>query len=262
MAIGNFASWLGAAALVVAAAAPVRAGDAAKRLVVVELYTSQGCSSCPPADALLGALAKQPGVLAISLPVTYWDMLGWKDTLASEANTRRQKAYARIMGHGGIYTPEMIVDGVDDVVGSRTQQVKAAIAARAQDMPVLPVSLTPDQRTVRVSIAAAPVAGLDKEDLGKWGTPNATIWVFQLLNQATVNIGAGENSGRKVTYHNVVRTLRAVGMWKGQAVSFELPRHDPSDPPHDGLAVVVQQGGYGRVLGAARIARPDYSPSR
>src|ERR1700686_693384 len=90
-----------------------------KRQGVLELFTSQGCSSCPPADALLGRLADRKDVLALSLPVTYWDMLGWKDTLASEANTRRQKAYAEAMGRGGIYTPQMIVDGVSDVVGSR-----------------------------------------------------------------------------------------------------------------------------------------------
>src|SRR5215472_1186606 len=101
-----------------------------KRPVIVELYTSQGCNSCPPADELLGRLADRPNVIAMSLPITYWDMLGWKDTLASEANTRRQKAYAAAMGHGGIYTPQIIVDGVTDVVGSRVADVDSAIAER------------------------------------------------------------------------------------------------------------------------------------
>src|SRR6185436_15639063 len=88
------------------------------RPIVVELFTSQGCASCPPADALLGKLAKRGDVIALSLPVTYWDMLGWKDTLASEVFTKRQKAYAAMMGHGGVYTPQVVIDGVVDVVGS------------------------------------------------------------------------------------------------------------------------------------------------
>src|SRR6516164_1490225 len=98
------------------------------RPVVVELYTSQGCNTCPPADALLGHLAQRSDLIALSLPITYWDMLGWKDTLASDANTRRQKAYAQYMGRGGVYTPQIIVDGVSDVVGSREGDVDAAIA--------------------------------------------------------------------------------------------------------------------------------------
>src|SRR5471030_830912 len=108
----------------------VPAAFAGGRPVVVELYTSQGCNTCPPADALLGKLALRTDVIALSLPITYWDMLGWKDTLASDANTRRQKAYAEAMGHGGVYTPQIIVDGVVDVVGGRVTSVEAAIDAR------------------------------------------------------------------------------------------------------------------------------------
>jgi hypothetical protein len=114
----------------------VLAGTAAQaggvRPVVVELYTSQGCNSCPPADAFLGKLIQRGDVLALTLPVTYWDMLGWKDSLANEANTRRQKAYAAAMGHGGVYTPQIVVDGAVDVVGSRTASVEAAIEARRE----------------------------------------------------------------------------------------------------------------------------------
>src|SRR5215467_14532067 len=115
--------------------APAEAGGM-KRPVVVELFTSQGCSSCPPADELLGRLADRHGILALSLPITYWDMLGWKDTLATSANTHRQKAYAAAMGHGGVYTPQMIVDGVSDVVGSREGDVEAAVAKRQAEIEV------------------------------------------------------------------------------------------------------------------------------
>ncbi|HSZ75647.1 MAG TPA: DUF1223 domain-containing protein, partial [Rhizomicrobium sp.] len=114
-------------ALAFCATAAFAGGASDKRPLVVELYTSQGCSSCPPADVLLGQLSTKPDLLAISLPITYWDMLGWKDTLASEDNTRRQKAYAIALGHSGVYTPQVIVDGVTDVVGSREDSVKRDI---------------------------------------------------------------------------------------------------------------------------------------
>jgi hypothetical protein len=245
----KIASIIAAAAMFCAGTA--LAGGVAKRPVVVELYTSQGCSSCPPADMLLGQLAARPDVLAMSLPITYWDMLGWKDTLASEENTRRQKAYAAALGKGAVYTPQIIVDGVTDVVGSRENSVKDDIVARLADMSAVPVSLNAMPGQVHVVVGAGGKPGAD-----------ATIWVFHILSQATVNIGDGENDGRKITYHNVVRDLKAVGMWKGDAVSLDLPRHDPSDPPHDGLAIVVQQAGYGRVIGAAFITKPDYYAAR
>lgn len=223
----------------------------AKRPVVVELYTSQGCSSCPPADALLGQLSTRKDVLAVSLPVTYWDMLGWRDTLASEANTLRQKAYSKQLGRGGIYTPQMIIDGATDVVGSREQTVQAAIAARASDMQIVPVELDGDKQQVHISVGSgAARAGHD-----------ATIWMFGILPQTTVKIGEGENGGRTVTYHNVVRGIRAVGTWKGDPVTVTLPRAE-AGPPHNGIAVLVQQGGYGRVLGAALLARPNFAPLR
>jgi hypothetical protein len=222
-----------------------------KRPLVVELYTSQGCSSCPPADALLGQLSARKDLLALSLPVTYWDMLGWRDTLASEANTRRQKAYARVLGRGGVYTPEMIIDGVSDVVGSREQAVQSAIAARASDMPSVPIELDVNHQQIRIGVGSAP----------DHGAHEATIWMLGVIPQATVSIGDGENTGRTITYHNVVREIRAVGAWKGQPVNLTLPRAD-AGAPHDGIAVLVQQGGYGRVLGAAILARPSFYLAR
>ena len=184
-----------------------------KRPVVVELYTSQGCSSCPPADALLGQLSTRKDVLAVSLPVTYWDMLGWRDTLASDANTRRQKAYAKELGRGGVYTPQMIVDGANDVVGSRTQAVKSAIAARANDMQAVPVELEANHQQVHIAVGPA----------ADHGAHDATIWLFGILPQATVSIGDGENSGRTITYHNVVREIRAVG-----AVERSASKREPA----------------------------------
>ncbi|HEX3651599.1 MAG TPA: DUF1223 domain-containing protein [Rhizomicrobium sp.] len=241
------------AGLLVAGCSPAVAQptDKGKRPIVVELYTSQGCSSCPPADALLGQLAMRKDVLAVSLPVTYWDMLGWRDTLASDSNTRRQKAYARELGRGGVYTPQIIVDGASDVVGSRTQAVASAIAARASDMQTVPVELEANHQQVHIAVGPA----------SDHGSHEAIIWLFGILPQATVSISDGENSGRTITYHNVVRQIRAVGTWRGQPISVSLPRAE-AGPPHDGIAVIVQQGGYGRVLGAALMDRPNFYMER
>jgi hypothetical protein len=270
--------------------------------ILVELYTSQGCSSCPPADALLAKLTQHKELIALSLPITYWDMLGWKDTLASEANTRRQKAYAAAMGRGGVYTPQIIVGGEKDVVGSREDDVEAAIdaAAEARDdaseaiadahdslqdistgdlpagmtalgplrgKPAAPVEklsklswsvgigLTRTPQSLRVAIAAAP-------DVVSKNRLNATIWMFRLRSAVTVHIGAGENSGRTWTYRNVVSDIKDLGRWNGRAVSLELPPVGSKAPPHDGVVVVLQQGGYGRVLGAAYLGHAEYYAQR
>ncbi|HEY3779111.1 MAG TPA: DUF1223 domain-containing protein [Rhizomicrobium sp.] len=208
---------------------------------MVELFTSQGCSSCLPADALLARLAERKDILAMSLSITYWDMLGWKDTLANEGNTRRQKAYAASMGRGGIYTPQIIVDGVTDVVGSREAQVEEAIAARSGDMRTVPVALTAAGDTLHIAIGPA----------GEHEKAGATVWLFHILSRAYVHVLAGENQGRSLTYRNVVRDVRPVGLWKGQALSVDLPRKDQISAPHDAVAVLLQEGGYGRIIGAA-----------
>jgi hypothetical protein len=236
---------LAVAVLLVAGTAQAGSG---KRPVVVELFTSQGCSSCPPADAMLGRLADRKDVLALSMPITYWDMMGWKDTLASETNTRRQKSYSETMGHGGVYTPQMIVDGITDEIGSRDVAIDAAIAQREGDMDAVPVVLRATHQEIHVQVGPALIHD----------GPEATIWMFHILGKATVSIGAGENEGRTITYRNVVRDIKAIGIWKGPAVSLDLPRQDGTEAPHDAVAVVVQQGGYGRMLGAAMIGHPDY----
>lgn len=242
-------SRFGAAALVAAQVLACHAALAGgRRQVAIELFTSQGCSSCPPADALLSRLADRKDVLAMSLPITYWDMLGWKDTLASEGNTRRQKAYAAAMGHSGIYTPQMIVDGVTDVVGSREAQVDAAIAGRTADMREVPVALSTTPGVLHVAIGSGvPRKGSD-----------ATVWLFQILSRASVHVGAGENQGHFMEYRNVVRDVRAIGIWKGQSLSLDLPRSDAISVPHDAVVVLVQEGGFGRVVGAAWLGPPEF----
>ena len=275
------------AALALLALAGANAQAGGPRPVVVELYTSQSCSSCPPADALLSKLADRRDVIALSLPITYWDMFGWKDTLASDANTRRQKAYAATMGRGGIYTPQIIIDGTRDVVGSRSEEVEDAIdlaedirdtaydvlelqedvadielpagltSVRAVTGNRLPkgwsvsVDLKPAGQRLNVAISGAPVTtGRKKLD--------ATIWVLRVRSSATVRVTGGENKGRTLTYRNVVNDIADVGRWRGKAMNFKLPPIDAKTPAHDSLAVIVQQGGYGRVLGAAYLNQATY----
>jgi hypothetical protein len=243
---GGAAAWFCA---IPASSGPVRPP------VIVELYTSQGCSSCVPADALLAKLTKRADVVPMSLSVTYWDMLGWKDTLASDANTKRQKSYAAQMGHSAVYTPQVIIDGVNDVVGSREQAVEAAIDARAHDADNddVPVSLKETADALHVAIGGA-------QDRGP--RPPATVWMFHLRDAATVAISAGENNGRKMTYHNVVGDLKAIGQWKGDAVTIDLPRSAMEGLPHDGVVVVVQTGGgFGKIVGAAMLSHPAFAPS-
>jgi hypothetical protein len=315
MKIGHFLAFLALSATAISAPSTAQPP---RRPVVVELFTSQGCSSCPPADEFLGRLSGRHGVLAMSLPITYWDMLGWKDTLASEVNTRRQKAYAQAMGHGGVYTPQIIVDGVTDLVGSRDAEVEAAISRRAAEIEVVQArseaaaaereaivatreaqfaqasalheaahsqAIAAHEELVaarKATIAASQQSGTESpvsipvsvrespEAMHIWvggsdfggDSGAATVWLFHLRNAVKVNIGAGENEGRTMIYHNVVGDLRAVGQWRGGAVSFDVPRSSLSGLAHDAVAVVVQQGGYGRVVGATLISHPDYDPSR
>lgn len=188
----------------------------------------------------------------MSLPITYWDMLGWKDTLASEANTRRQKAYASAMGRGGIYTPQMIVDGVNDIVGSRESAVETAITARMGDMRAVPVTLSTTPSSLHIAV----------ESRAEHGGPDATIWLLHILSKATVHISAGENAGRSMGYRNVVRDIRAIGLWKGQALSLDLPLSDMTTASHDAIAVLVQEAGYGRIVGAGFIAQREQSALR
>ena len=248
----RLSSWFALAGLLAGLGAAAAHAGEAPRPVVVELYTSQGCSSCPPADALLGRLAQRPDVLALSLPVTYWDMLGWKDTLASPGNTSRQKAYADAMGRGGVYTPQIVVDGINDIVGSRENDVRSAVAAREADMQAVPVTVTLTPAEVHVEVGAA------KSNPGGY----ATIWMFRIRPEATVKIGAGENGGRTVTYRNVVRTVEGIGLWKGKPVSLDLPRSAMGGGMTDGIAVVVQQKGHGRILGASHIDLPQLAHAR
>jgi hypothetical protein len=212
---------------------------------VVELFTSQGCSSCPPADALLAELATRPELVALTFPVDYWDYLGWKDTLAHPSFAVRQRAYAYGRSDRQVYTPQAIVNGAKPCVGSDRARIEALVAP-SPGATSLPVEVGATERGGAVTIEVAAGSG----------QPAADVWVLPVLRSRTVSIGRGENGGRTVTYANVVRGVTRIGEWRGEATRLEVPlavaRSDG-----DGYVILLQvtRGTKpGAILGAAKSA--------
>jgi len=222
-------------------------GDGARsasgsRKAVVELFTSQGCSSCPAADALLKRLADRDGMIALSMSVDYWDYLGWKDTLASPVFSERQRAYARARGDGAIYTPQVVVNGVVHVNGSDEGQIIRAIDRTERSLAVVPVRLHESEGKLIIEAGDVP-RGVPAKD--------ATIWLAVIAKSVEVPIQRGENQGKTITYYNVVRELRPVGKWSGKAVTVALERSSVTLPGAERCAVLLQQGHAGAIIGAA-----------
>ena len=224
-----------AAFAMLAAAMPAAAGQP----VVVELFTSQGCSSCPPADALLAELSERPGVIALALHVDYWDYLGWQDSFASPAFTKRQRAYAKAMGERMVYTPQVVVQGRHGVVGSRREDIEAAIAAVAAEPSAVSLTLeaAPEGLVVRLEPGSGPV-----------GETSVSYMLYAAPQ--TVAISRGENNGHSITYHNVVRSWMMLGPWTGEPARWLVPY--PQDAR--GVAVLVQDRKTKAILGAAAHA--------
>jgi len=215
---------------------------------VVELFTSQGCSNCPPADALLVEYARRPDIVALSFPVTYWDYLGWKDTLAHADFTARQKDYAHARSDRQVFTPQMIVNGKKSCIGSDRAQIENAIQMTLKGHMRLPVDVTVSEQNGMVTISVAEVAEPARRE--------ALVWVLPVLRSQTVPIERGENKGRTVTYANVVRGFKRVGEWRGGAARFELPAATARSGG-DGYIVLLQAAQDDRpsvILGAAKSA--------
>jgi hypothetical protein len=230
-------------AAVAAFATVVPAG--AEPRAVIELFTSQGCSSCPPADRLLGELAHDPSVVAMSLPIDYWDYIGWKDTLAKPRHTARQRYYARARGDGDVFTPQVVVNGRTHAVGNDKAAIEQAIAESQREggSLSLPVKVAVADGKLNVSVAAAPEK------------PGGEVWLCAIGAAIPVAIGRGENSGHTVTYHNVVRRWLKLGDFTGAARTFSVPVTDLEGA--DAAAVIVQAGTAdhpGAMLGAALAA--------
>jgi hypothetical protein len=246
--ISRWSGALGASALgVCAIVAIIRPAHADPR-AVVELFTSQGCESCPPADKIIGELAKDPNVIALSMPIEYWDYLGWKDTLADSRFSARQKAYSQMRGDRDVYTPQVIVNGSANVVGSDRAAIDGAIrnTQKAGVMSV-PVTMTLSGKQINVSVAASKAAT----------AAHGEIWICSVSKSVPISIGRGENRGRELTYYNVVRNILKVGDWNGSAGSWSVPLENVSRDGVDAAVVYVQDGNRekpGPMLGAAYTA--------
>ncbi|GAC1624979.1 MAG: DUF1223 domain-containing protein [Nevskia sp.] len=237
----------GVFALMAPAAAAEDAG-AARRPVLVELFTSQGCSSCPPADAVLRDLSAQAGVLPLAFHVDYWDYLGWADPFASPAWTSRQQQYARRRGFN-VYTPQLVVDGRAALVGSNRGGVDAGIASAKGEAQSVASSLV--RKGDEVAITVGSIAGAK--------TAAGTVYLISFDTQQTTAIQRGENAGRSIVYSNVVRSMRSIGDWHN--LELKLSAHLQPDERGERLALLVQNDG-GEVWAVASTPAPQRAASR
>lgn len=227
-------------------------GKASRPLGVVELFTSQGCNSCPPADAVLADLAQSTDVVALAYHVDYWDYLGWRDALGSAENTARQRAYAQTLDNVSIYTPQAIVNGQRDMNGARRDRVQSALDDMAQTARGLRADVSIEDRGDSIVIVAGGLA-----DNGGDEPVNAHVVLVDFTPKQSVAIRAGENRGQTLDYWNIVNGMQTIGMWSGTPKSFELPKSELMKKGN-GCAVLLQvvdkSGRPGPILGAALLA--------
>lgn len=241
-----------AAAICTASMTPLLASAGEPR-AVIELFTSQGCSSCPAADKVLGELSRDPTLVTLSLPVDYWDYLGWKDTLALHGHSNRERAYADTRGDREVYTPQVVVNGIMHVLGSDKAAIEQAIAQTRQSAAplTLPVTIAVADGKVSVNVPAA-----------NGENASAEVWLCPITGKAQVAIERGENRGHTLAYTNVVRRWVKLGDWSGKAETFSVPVAELADADFslrdiDRVAVIVQSGVAakpGLMLGAATVS--------
>ncbi len=215
---------------------PVFSVKEAQGPVVVELFTSQSCSSCPPADKVLGALAEHENVIALSCNVTYWNHLSWKDTLSQEFCTQRQRGYAAYRGSGRVYTPQMVVNGEEEFVGSNRGQAQDAVNKGAGKIAQISLSRVGEE----VEITLPPVAA-----------GGYTLWVMGIGPAVTQDIPSGENRGRALHYTNPVGTLDKLAAWSGVQESRSFKISESAELA--GIAVIAQSGDFGPVVAAGKM---------
>ena len=228
------------------------AGAAPRALL--ELFTSQGCSSCPPADKLLGELAKDPSLIALSLPIDIWDYLGWKDTLALPGHTARQRAYAEVRGDRQVYTPQLVVNGSMHVVGSDRAAIEHAIVETDRNPDIMSLAVLTSTADGKLSVTVKTPPG--KQTHGE-------VWLCPLARAISVVVGRGENRGHTLVYHNVVRAWRKLGDFAGDDATWSVPLDKFVNGKIDAAAIIVQEGTRQRpgiVLGAAYTALGQQTP--
>jgi hypothetical protein len=232
-----------AAVVACTSVATLSTGHAQTR-AVIELFTSQGCSSCPAADRLIGEFAIDPALVSISLPIDYWDYLGWKDTLADPRHTARQRAYSKVRGDREVYTPQVVVNGSFHVLGSDRIAIEQMIAKSRQNPEVLSLPVTLSVANERLAVA-----------LPERIDAPAEVWLVGLAQAITVAIKRGENKGKTITYHNVARRWLKLDTANGK--TFTVPVQDIGAEGVNSAAVIVQRGTIerpGLILGAAMAA--------
>lgn len=218
-----------------------------KPVAVIELFTSQGCYSCPPADELVGEFSRDDTVLAISRHVTYWDYLGWKDSFGMKANTERQYAYARMLRERQVYTPQAVINGQAHAVGSRKDKILEVVekVSAGKNGLVVPVDVTVGSDSVNIQVANMAEA----ED--------ATLYIMSMKSSQTVEIPKGENAGKTLTYYNVLHDVQALGMVKASGLNVQFPISELKQNGYDCYALVLQtkdkNGNPAAIIGAAFI---------
>lgn len=234
-----------ASALALSPLVPTK-GHAGEITTVVELYTSQGCSSCPPADALFEDYVKRKDVLALTMPVDYWDYLGWKDTYAKRAFSTRQRLYAQKRGDGQVYTPQVVVNGMAHAVGSRRAQIEQAIAKTHATLANRRINASLTRKGDDLIIEA-------KESGASANAPaKCRVWLARIQKEGKVRIRRGENGGRNLKYFNIVRQMSPIGTWMGKDMVIRLPAYS-GDAQTDAIAVIFQDGMAGPIVGAAKL---------
>lgn len=213
---------------------------------VIELFTSQGCADCPAADALLKTFLKKDDIIALTLPVDYWDYLGWKDTLAGPRNAERQRAYVERFGTGTVFTPQAVINGSMEVLGSDEAEIDRAIRATETVLSSsrIPVHFWHFGNTIIIETGGAPSGSEPRE---------ATIWLAVVQKSVSVSVKGGENAGKTLTYHNVVREFTPVGVWNGRPATIRLARAAIMRPETEDLIVLIQEASTGPIIGAARM---------
>lgn len=233
-----------AAGLAAVSGRPARSVGRSGRPVVVELFTSQGCSSCPPADAYLGQLAERDDVIALAYHVDYWDYIGWPDPFADAAYTARQRGYRPRLGNRTIYTPQIVLDGEEDAVGSRSGQVDRMIRARLDagraDRITVPVHAALSGGSLKIEIPDAAVSGIAEVVMVAYDARHVT------------EVRRGENHGRTLTDHNVVRELRTVARYDGTGGTATVAPGAWSER-EGGVAILLQARDHGPILGATKV---------
>lgn len=224
--------------------APVQAET--KTVHVVELFTSQGCSSCPPADRLLKTIAGRSDVIALSFHVDYWDRLGWKDTFGSPAFTKRQRGYARSRADGEVYTPQAVIDGRRHVVGHNKSAIEQAMSAAGSDLQANWVAITMTMRNGALLVTATGRPAAKSGD--------GVVTLLGVQTQGSVAVARGENAGAQLSYSNIVRSMKSLGQWQGSRFESTITGADPALAGADAAVVLIQNSVDGPIIGAARLA--------